>query len=108
MKLQAERLAHLNAKGPRLKLVPQSDASRVDELAGGMAAYLADELRELQTRLRAKRVLIEEIKNNIGPSSTDCQDSNTLLTASIRRELIAVSPVSSIVSKKNAMLEWLV
>ncbi|KAM7540211.1 hypothetical protein Aperf_G00000020204 [Anoplocephala perfoliata] len=93
MKLQADRLAHLNAKGPCLRLVPQNDDSKVDELAGGMVAYLADELKELQTRLRAKRVLIEEIKYHIGPSSANCQDSNTLLTTSIRRELNAVSPM---------------
>lgn len=89
MKLQADRLAHLNAKGPRLKLVSQND-----DLSGGMAAYLANKIKDLETRLRAKRVLIEEIKHHIGPSSATCQDSNTLMTNSIHRELNAVSPVS--------------
>ncbi|VDL18965.1 unnamed protein product [Hymenolepis diminuta] len=87
MKLQADRLAHLNAKGPRLKLVAQND-----DLSGGMAAYLANKIKDLETRLRAKRVLIEEIKHHIGPSSASYQDSNTLMTNSIHRELNAVSP----------------
>ncbi|KAM3184298.1 hypothetical protein ACTXT7_008628 [Hymenolepis weldensis] len=87
MKLQADRLAHLNARGPRLKLVAQKD-----DLSGGMAAYLANKIKDLETRLQAKRVLIEEIKHHIGPSSASCQDSNTLMTNSIHRELNAVSP----------------
>nr|CDS28031.1 RILP proteinprotein [Hymenolepis microstoma] len=78
MKLQADRLAHLNAKGPRLKFISQTE-----DLPGGMVAYLADKIKDLETCLQTKRVLIEEIKNHIGPSSGGCQYSNALMATSI-------------------------
>lgn len=92
MKLQAERLAHLNAKGTRLRLLPSDETSTDADLTNGVVAFLAGEIKELETRLRAKRALIEEIRHHIGPSSTTCQEDNSLLTMSMRRELSAVSP----------------
>ncbi|VDO00131.1 unnamed protein product [Rodentolepis nana] len=78
MKLQAVRLAHLNAKGPRLKFITQNE-----DLSGGMIAYLTDKIKDLETRLQAKRVLIEEMKNHIGPSPEGCQYSKALMTTSL-------------------------
>ncbi|CDS39852.1 RILP proteinprotein [Echinococcus multilocularis] len=92
MKLQAERMAHLSAKGTRLRLLPSDGTSTDADLTNGVVAFLAGEIKELEMRLRAKRVLIEEIRRHINPSSAICQEDNTLMTTSMRRELIAVLP----------------
>uniref|UniRef100_A0A5K3FA25 RH1 domain-containing protein n=1 Tax=Mesocestoides corti TaxID=53468 RepID=A0A5K3FA25_MESCO len=74
MKLQAERLAHLNAKWKWLRRdrfkAPPAETEPDAEVVGGAAAYLADELSEVETRLRAKWVLAEEIRRHVGPSPT--------------------------------------
>ncbi|KAL5968656.1 RILP-like protein 1 [Taenia solium] len=92
MKLQAERLAHLNAKGTRLRLLPSDETSAHVDLTNGAVAFLNGEIKELESRLRAKRALVEEIRHHIGPSSAIYQEENTLMTTSMRRELSAVSP----------------
>lgn len=92
MKLQAERLAHLNAKGTRLRLLSSDETSARANSTNGAVDFLAGEIKELETRLRAKRALVEEIRHHIAPSSSIYQEDNTLMTTSMRRELSAVSP----------------
>ncbi|KAL5103564.1 RILP-like protein 1 [Taenia crassiceps] len=107
MKLQAGRLAHLNAKGTRLRLLPSDEIAAQADLTNGVVAFLASEIKELETRLSAKRALVEEIRHHIGPSSANYQEDNTLMTTSMRRELSAVSPHTEDVIKQSDFVKLL-
>ncbi len=99
MQQQAERLAHLNATGQRLRRFRFVGSEEQEEKdAGGAAAFLSDELKELETRLRAKRVLVEEMRQHVGPpaSSGGSGASNaaaSIMSASMRRELASPDTV---------------
>ncbi len=108
MQQQAERLAHLNATGQRLRRFRFVGSEEQEEkaLAGGAAAFLSDELKELETRLKAKRVLVEEMRQHVGPpaSSGGSGASNaaaSIMSASMRRELASPDTVSHSLNPLN-------
>lgn len=104
MKLQAERMAHLNAKAMHIRMVSRNDNSN-NELPDGVTTLLANKIKELEIDLQTKRALVEEFRQHIGQSPSNLLDT---MTASMHRELSAVSSnlVNSQIFSKSLFIDF--
>lgn len=105
MQQQAERLAHLMAKAHPLRHLnfpprysnnqemetEEEEEEKAKDLAGGSASFLADQLAELETCLRARRALVDQMRQHMIPDQPEAASVTLtdLMSVSMRQELIS-------------------